>query len=90
MLRANVGDHRMPGRRQMSLVQGDVRDVPFATRSFDYVLSTRVLSHLSTPSLVFCEFSRVAKVGARLLITDVHPSIPIDTYQFQHMIESLQ
>jgi ubiquinone/menaquinone biosynthesis C-methylase UbiE len=56
------------------LVQGDLALLPLADNAFDWVLSTRALSHIAGLGPVFREFSRVARNGAELLITDVHPA----------------
>jgi ubiquinone/menaquinone biosynthesis C-methylase UbiE len=55
------------------VVQTRVEALPFQASSFNYVLCTRVLSHIRTPMPVFCEFARVTKPAAAVLITDVHP-----------------
>lgn len=57
-------------------VQGDVRRSPFADRTFDWVLCTRVLSHVRDPVIAFDEILRVMKPGARCLVTDVHEDHP--------------
>jgi SAM-dependent methyltransferase len=59
-------------------IQGDVRALPFLGGTFDWILSTRVLSHVPNPELVLAEFGRVAKPGAPCLITDVHPAHPYE------------
>jgi ubiquinone/menaquinone biosynthesis C-methylase UbiE len=55
------------------VVQARIEALPLRTSSFDYVLCTRVLSHIEILTPVFREFARVSKSGAKLLITDVHP-----------------
>ena len=68
------------------VVQARIEALPFRASSFDYILCTRVLSHIKTLTSAFGEFARITKPGAKLLITDVHPehhysemSIPTDS-----------
>jgi ubiquinone/menaquinone biosynthesis C-methylase UbiE len=56
-----------------SVVQARIEALPFQAPAFDYILCTRVLSHVQTLMPVFREFARVTRQEARLLITDVHP-----------------
>jgi len=56
-----------------SVVQARIEALPFHGSSFDYVLCTRVLSHIHTLMPALCEFARVTKPDSALLITDVHP-----------------
>jgi ubiquinone/menaquinone biosynthesis C-methylase UbiE len=84
------------------VAQAKIEALPFQGSSFDYVLCTRVLSHIQSPTPVFCEFARVSKPGAVLLITDVHPehrysemSIPTNTERisiqiFKHSIRQIK
>jgi ubiquinone/menaquinone biosynthesis C-methylase UbiE len=55
------------------LVQANLQALPFRSGLFDYVLCTRVLSHIQMIASVLSEFRRVARAGAQLLISDVHP-----------------
>jgi glycosyltransferase involved in cell wall biosynthesis/SAM-dependent methyltransferase len=43
--------------------------LPMASGSFDAVLCTQVLEHLSDPGLALCEFHRVLRPGGRLFLT---------------------
>jgi SAM-dependent methyltransferase len=54
-------------------VQAAIEALPFRAATFDYVLCTRVLSHIRTLTPVFRQFARVTKPNAALMITDVHP-----------------
>jgi SAM-dependent methyltransferase len=56
--------------------QADAAALPFADARFDWVLCTRVLSHVPDASAVLLEFNRVLHVGGECLISDVHPSHP--------------
>jgi len=68
---------RAPSRRE-DRVQADVRALPFGTGTFDWVLCTRVLSHLADFVPVFVELARVLRAGGEMLVTDVHPGHPYE------------
>jgi len=84
------------------VLQARIEALPFQASSFDYVLCTRVLSHVQILVPVFREFARVTKQEAALLITDVHPehrysemSIPTDDQRvsiqtFKHPISEIK
>jgi len=55
------------------VVEARIEALPFRASSFDYILCTRVLSHIKTLLPAFGEFARLTKPGAKLLLTDVHP-----------------
>jgi ubiquinone/menaquinone biosynthesis C-methylase UbiE len=75
MLRENL---MAGGPQPHRLIQADVQRLPFAADVFNWVLCTRVLSHVRSPSTVLAEFARVARAGADILITDVHPTHPYE------------
>ena len=58
------------------VVQARIEALPLRASSFDYVLCTRVLSHIQIVEPVFKDFARVTKPAAKILITDVHPEHP--------------
>lgn len=49
-------------------VRGDLGRLPFASGSFDMVVSRSVVEHLSDPPLVFREFSRILRPGGKLIM----------------------
>lgn len=57
-----------------SAVQGDVRDLPFATASFDVVLAFNVLVFLDEPAAAISEAARVLRPNGRLVVVtlDAH------------------
>lgn len=61
-----------------NLVQGDVRTLPFASQSFDFIVCAEVLQHLpSMPqdgAALFSEFARVLRPGGGLMLE--FPLIP--------------
>jgi len=58
----------------VEVVAGDVRDIPIQDRSFDVVWCRLVLGHLPTISEAYAELSRVADMGATVIISDFHPA----------------
>jgi len=58
----------------VEVVVGDVRDIFIPDRSFDVVWCRLVLGHLPTISEAYAELSRVADMGATVIITDFHPA----------------
>jgi ubiquinone/menaquinone biosynthesis C-methylase UbiE len=75
MLRVNLATS---APRQCLLTQADVQQLPFLPNVFNWVLCARVLSHVRSPRTVLAEFARVARPGAEILISDVHPAHPYD------------
>jgi ubiquinone/menaquinone biosynthesis C-methylase UbiE len=65
-------------------VQGDIGKLPFSSGSFDWLLCTRVLSHVSDVESAARELARVLKAGGECLITDVHPDHPYDHVTIPH------
>lgn len=55
------------------LVQGDSRSLPFAGGWADLVLCSMSLGYFEDLERVFAEFSRVARRGASIIVTDLHP-----------------
>jgi SAM-dependent methyltransferase len=60
-------------RRGISWKLGDVRDIPVGSRSMDWVLCNRVLSHVHMPEAALNEILRVCADGASILLSDIHP-----------------
>jgi SAM-dependent methyltransferase len=60
-------------------VQSDARHLPLRTGVADWLLSTRVFSHIQNVEGVVKECARVVKSGGCVLITDVHPQHPYST-----------
>ena len=57
-----------------SYVEADVIALPFARDTFDWILCTRVFSHVADIRSAALELERVLTVGGECLITDVHPN----------------
>ena len=49
-------------------VRGDLGHLPFASESFDMVISRSVVEHLDDPPQVFREFNRVLRPGGKVVI----------------------
>jgi ubiquinone/menaquinone biosynthesis C-methylase UbiE len=86
----------------ITYLQGDISALPFGEKTFDWILCSRVLSHIERIDNVLEEFTRVLKKEGECLICDVHPDHPysvvavpqngekvaIETYK--HSIKSLR
>lgn len=64
------------GGHQAALVQGSLTALPFSNSSFDYALSTRVLTHIPALLSAFTEIARVLRPGGKLFLADIHPEHP--------------
>lgn len=56
--------------------QGDVSELPFRDNTFNWILCSRVFSHICDINAVLQEFARVLKPEGECLISDVHPRHP--------------
>jgi ubiquinone/menaquinone biosynthesis C-methylase UbiE len=63
-------------RSMVQYVQGDISSIPFRSGKFDWILCSRVLSHVSDLNSTLLEFARLLKKGRECLIADVHPDHP--------------
>lgn len=59
----------IPGR----LIQADAHSLPFASECADVVLSSMSLAYFEDLNLIFKEFTRIARSGASIFASDVHP-----------------
>jgi malonyl-CoA O-methyltransferase len=55
-----------------NLIVGDVRDIPFASNSFDMVWCRLVLGHVKELAVAYRELHRVCKPGGFVFTTDFH------------------
>jgi ubiquinone/menaquinone biosynthesis C-methylase UbiE len=55
-------------QNSVSLVQGSVYDLPFASGSFDLVLCCEVLEHVERPGAAMAELARVSRAGVLLSV----------------------
>ncbi|HEX7359290.1 MAG TPA: class I SAM-dependent methyltransferase [Bryobacteraceae bacterium] len=55
------------------LVRADAHSLPFASECADVVLSSMSLAYFEDLDLVFEEFARIARSGASIFASDVHP-----------------
>ena len=60
--------------KNISLVQGNVVEMPFADETFDLILTCGVLEYVALEDGLK-EFARVLKTGARLVLIPVKPSL---------------
>jgi SAM-dependent methyltransferase len=69
-LRVGQGKLRAQGNGIVAaLVQGDVQELPFADESFDVVVSCETIEHVPGVQKALREMWRVARPGAKLLLT---------------------
>ena len=59
---------KLARNKDLKVIQGDMRYIPFADESFDTVCSYKVLSHLQNPTKILGELSRVTKRGGHLVL----------------------
>ncbi|MGI5211948.1 class I SAM-dependent methyltransferase [Plantactinospora sp. CA-290183] len=74
--------HRHPG---VSRVVASATGLPFATGSFDRIVTTRVLSHVQDPDLFVAEARRVLTVGGSLIVSDVDPEHDYRVMEFSRL-----
>jgi 2-polyprenyl-3-methyl-5-hydroxy-6-metoxy-1,4-benzoquinol methylase len=54
---------------RLQLAQADAQNLPYATSSFDIIISCETIEHLPDPAAALREMARVARPGARLFLT---------------------
>ncbi len=59
----------MNGKIRAALIQGDAQRLPFASDSFDMVVSCETIEHVPDADAAMREMWRVARTGARLFLT---------------------
>jgi 2-polyprenyl-3-methyl-5-hydroxy-6-metoxy-1,4-benzoquinol methylase len=64
----SAGAESQPGVR-LELAQADAQNLPYATSSFDIIVSCETIEHLPDPAAALREMARVARPGARLFLT---------------------
>ncbi|MGQ0645404.1 MAG: class I SAM-dependent methyltransferase [Elusimicrobiota bacterium] len=60
---------RLSGRPEAQILKGDAETLPFPDAGFDRVVCSETLEHVRRPEAVLKEIHRVAKPGARVVIT---------------------
>jgi SAM-dependent methyltransferase len=76
MARQAFAQHGLRGE----FVLGDVRDLPFADASFDFVYAGGVVEHFADSGRAVAEMSRVLRPGGRLLLT-----VPAFTFSYPYL-----
>ena len=69
--RKQVASAHMPGLAEFA--ECSAESLPFAGESFDFIQCMEVLEHLHHPEKALAEFRRVARPGARLVVSVPHP-----------------
>lgn len=72
-----------------TFVEGDGRDLPFESASFDLAATLRTLHHVGRPELVVAQLARVTRPGGRILIVDqiapVDPLAALELDRFERV-----
>lgn len=55
--------------KNVSFLEGDVRDTPFESNFFDYIFSFGVIEHFNRPKAVLEEFRRILKPGGKIFLS---------------------
>lgn len=72
-----IGNKKVKGQ-QITLIEGDAMNLPFANNSFEAITCAFGLRNLADTSLGLAEFYRLLKPGGRVAILELsHPVIPI-------------
>jgi malonyl-CoA O-methyltransferase len=58
---------------ESNVIAGDIRSMPFASRSFDMVWCRLVLGHMRDALPAYRELARVCLPGGYIFVTDFHP-----------------
>jgi len=78
---------RLPEFPNVSLVEGDVTQLPAAVGGFDLACSVRVLHHIARPELAVAELVRVTRPGGLVLVVDqlasVDPLVALELNRFE-------
>lgn len=67
--------------KQVKVIHGDAKDIPFEDGSFDFVVSLGGLHHWIAPELVLSEVYRVLKRGGKAWIYDVRRETPEEAWE---------
>ena len=72
MLDAGIG--RAQSAARIRGIVGDIRALPFPDNSFDVVWCRLAIGHVDDCAQVYAELGRVARRGARVIVSDFHPA----------------
>lgn len=77
---------RLEGQRNVSLLRADMQRLPFASASFDLVLSLNVLAYAEQPNKALDEAARMVRPGGDLLIATLKSHEHMDVAaQYGHL-----
>ena len=77
MLDINKKNHKgLYTKSQLRFIEGDVCNLPFEKNTFDWILCSRVLTHVQDIRIPLSEFARVLKPFGHCLISDIHAKHP--------------
>ena len=73
-----------------SLVQGSAESLPFASDSFDVVMSTDVIHHIGDRNAYFSQVAKVLRPSGHIVtVTDSHDDIPRRRPLSSHFLETV-
>ncbi len=64
-----LAQKRVQGHPRFELIKAPAETIPFPDATFDRIVCSEVLEHVESPSIVVTEIKRVAKPGARVVLT---------------------
>jgi ubiquinone/menaquinone biosynthesis C-methylase UbiE len=80
--------------RNARLLQADCLYLPLGASSADWILASFLLSYVVNLRKMACEIARIARPGARILISDVHPATKgygwRRTFRYAHQLIEIQ
>jgi SAM-dependent methyltransferase len=69
ILRAMAENGEAPGSASAKVVVGDARSLPYADETFDCVIASEILEHITQDDIAIAELIRVLKAGGTLAVT---------------------
>lgn len=77
MLEVNKNKHQaFYPKSRLQFIEGDICKLPFEDNKFDWIICSRVLTHISDIRVPLSEFFRVLKHSGKCLISDIHAKHP--------------
>lgn len=78
------------GNTNVACLQGDSSNLPFASNSFDVVVTRSAVHHFSEPAVVLAEVHRILRPGGVLTVSDVVSSEEPDESKLHNAFETLR
>jgi ubiquinone/menaquinone biosynthesis C-methylase UbiE len=68
------------GLENILILQADADHLPFKDGCFDVVFAFTVLQNMPKPAVTLKEFTRVARLGSRVVVTGLKKAFPLNTF----------